>query len=116
MSAYSKDFKEGVVRIDPSLLNFEPPSVSKSSGILRELEGLCYAMREMEIAVGKEKNRNVKLQSSLKEAHQRIAELNGIIENLKSEILGQRAKEESFLEQIRTQSQKASALKAELEA
>ena len=116
MSAYSKEPQSGVIRIDPSLLPSEPSPNFRSSGILRELEALCHSMREMEIAIGKEKNKNIKHQQTLRDAHHRIYELTGSVEKFKGEILGQQAKEESLAEQLRSHAQKLSAANSELEA
>jgi len=98
-----------VVRIDPTFSN------GRSSGILRDLEVLCNSMREMELTIGNEKNKNIKHQQALRDAHHRIYELTGNVEKLKGEILGQQAKEESFAEQLRALGQKLSAAKSELD-
>ncbi len=106
----------GVVRIDPSLLPNDSSSGIRSSGILRDLEALCYSMREMELTIGKEKNKNIKHQHSLRDAQHKIYELTGNVEKLKGEILGQQAKEESFADQLRSYAQNLSGAKSDLEA
>jgi hypothetical protein len=105
----------GVVRIDPSLLPADSSAGFRSSGILRDLEALCHSMREMELTIGKEKNKNIKHQHSIRDAHNKIYELTGSVEKLKGEIVGQQAKEESLAEQLRAHAQKLSSAKRDLE-
>ncbi|MEO7163109.1 MAG: hypothetical protein ABI041_09320 [Bdellovibrionia bacterium] len=106
--------ESGVIRIDPSLFPSDQASGFRSTGILRELEALCHSMRDMELTIGKEKNKNIKHQHSLRDAQQRIYELTGSVEKLKGEIVGQQAKEESLAEQLRVHAQKLSAAQNDL--
>jgi chromosome segregation ATPase len=103
----------GVVRIDPSLVSGENTSSLRAPRILRDLELLCFTVREMELTMGKERIKTHKSEISLREAQTRINELTGSIEKFKGDIMAQQAKEESFTEQLRTQANRLAGSKAD---
>ncbi|MFZ9595114.1 MAG: hypothetical protein ACO3A2_03460 [Bdellovibrionia bacterium] len=114
--ASEKQVLDAPVKVDPTVLPTDYSiHGSRASGFLRELEALCRSTREMEISIGKEKSKNYKQQQLLREAHQRVFELTGNVEKLKSQLLAQQAKEDSFSDQLRKQGQEISQLRSDLE-